>query len=76
METNNLFSQFQAGLRKGRSCKDPVTRTVQKIDGFQQRPMQRSVLSLLDYSKAYDTVWREKLLLHLLDTGNPRTFIR
>ena len=77
METNNLFSQFQTGLRKGRSCKDQVTGTVQEIeDGFQQRPMQRSVLSLLDFSKAYDTVWREKLLLHVLDTGNPPTFIR
>ena len=27
------------------------------------------------YSKAYDTVWREKLLLHMLDTGIPSTFI-
>ena len=38
--------------------------------------MQRSVLRLLDFSKAYDTVWREKLLLHMLDTGIPSTFIR
>ena len=37
--------------------------------------MQRSVLTLLDFSKAYDTVWREKLLLHMLDTGIPPTFI-
>ena len=38
--------------------------------------MQRSVLTLLDFSKAYDTVWREKLLLHMLNTGIPPTFIR
>ena len=38
--------------------------------------MQRSVLRLLDFSKAYDTVWRKKLLLHMLDTGIPSTFIR
>ena len=37
--------------------------------------MQRSVLTLPDFSKAYDTVWREKLLLHVLDTGIPPTFI-
>ena len=76
-ETNNMFSRFQAGFRKGRSCEDQITRIVQAIeDGFQQRPMQRSVLTHLDFSKAYDTVWREKLLLHMLNTGIPPTFIR
>ena len=56
-ETNNMFSRFQAGFRKGWSCEDQITRIVQAIeDGFQQRPMQRSVLTLLDFSKAYDTV--------------------
>ena len=69
-ETNNMSSQFQAGFRKGRSCEDHITRIVKAIeDGFQQRPMQRSVLTLLDFSKAYDTVWREKLLLHMLNAG-------
>ena len=38
--------------------------------------MQRSVLTLLDFSKAYDTVWKEKLLLHMLKTGIPPSFIR
>ena len=37
--------------------------------------MQRSVLTLLDFSKAYDTVWGEKLLLHMLNTGIPPTFV-
>ena len=36
-ETNNMFSRFQAGFRKGRSCEDQITRIVQAIeDGFQQ----------------------------------------
>ena len=38
--------------------------------------MKRSVLTLLDFSKAYDTVWREKLLLHMLNIGIPSPFIR
>ena len=38
--------------------------------------MQRSILTLLDFSKANDTVWREKLLLHMLNTSIPATFIR
>ena len=37
--------------------------------------MQHSILTLLDFSKAYDTVWREKLLLHMLNTVIPLTFI-
>ena len=56
-ETNNMFSQFQAGFCKGRNCEDQITRIVQAIeDDFQQRSMKRSVLTLLDFSKAYDTV--------------------
>ena len=76
-ETNNLFSRFQAGFCKGRSWEDQITQIVQAIeDGFQQRLMQRSVQTLLDFSKAHDTVGIEKLLLHMLDTGIPSTFIR
>ena len=71
-----MFSRFQAGFHKGRSCEDQITRIVQAIeDGFQQRPMKCSVLILLDFSKAYDMVWREKLLLHMLNTGIPSPFI-
>ena len=74
---HNLSSRFQAGFRKGRSCEDQITQIVQAIeDCFQQQPIKCSVLTLLDFSKAYNTVWREKLLLHILDTGIPSTFIR
>ena len=74
-ETNNMLSRFQACFPKGRKCEDQITRIVQAIEvGF--RPMKRTVLTLLDLSKAYDIVWREKLLLHLLNTGIPPTFIR
>ena len=39
-ETNNMFSQFQAGFRKGQSYEDHITQIVQAIeDGFQQRPI-------------------------------------
>ena len=57
VETNNLFSRFQAGFCKGRICENQITQIVQAIeDGFQQCQMQRSVLTLLDFSKAYSTV--------------------
>ena len=68
---------FRAGFCKGRSCGDQITRIVQAIiDGFQPRRMKCFVLTVLDFSKAYNTVWRENLLLQILNTGIPTTFIR
>ena len=53
-ETNNMFSEFQASFQKGWSREDQITQTVQAIEyGFQQYPMKCSVLTLLDFSKAY-----------------------
>ena len=72
-ENNGWFSHIQAGFRRGRSCTDQILRICQAIeDGFQQKAKsQRSVLVLLDYSKAFDTVWRQKLLLSMADKGVP-----
>ena len=76
-ETKNLFSKLQAGFRRNRSCEDNILRVIQKIeDGFQQKKFHRSVLALLDFSKAYNTVWREKLLDHMISLGIPLQFIR
>ena len=69
-ETNNWLYSAQAGFRRGRSWEDQILRMVQVIsDGFQHKRMQRSVLVLLDFSQAFDTVWRQKLLLSMLDLG-------
>ena len=56
----------------------PTTlRMVQAIDnGFQKPKMERSVLVLLDFSAAFDTVWRQKLLLYMLDTGVPHAYVK
>jgi len=76
-ETNGWFSSLQAGFRKGRTCTDQILRITQAIeDGFQQKPMNRSVLVLLDYSKAFDTVWRDRLLLTMVEKGVPIQIIR
>ena len=45
-------------------------------DGFQQRKPQRAVMALLDYSKAYDRTWRERLLLKISELGAPQQIIR
>ena len=73
-ETKGWFSNLQAGFRRGRSCEDQILCLVQAIeDGFQQKPCHKSVLVLLDFSKAYDMVWREKLLGCLLDKPSSTT---
>ena len=51
-----------------------ITQTVS--DGFQAKPMKRSVLALFDFSKAYDTVWRADLLGILLNAGTPFKFVK
>ena len=76
-EQENWWCEDQAGFRKLRSCEDQVLRITQSIsDGFQEKPSKRGVLVLLDYSKAYDTVWREELLLGMLNKGVPARLVR
>jgi ribonuclease HI len=77
VETRGFIHRFQAGFRKGRSCEDQILRVVQAIEnGFAQKKMERSVLVLLDFSSAYDTVWKEKLLVSLHEQGIPLQIVR
>ena len=57
---------------KGRGYEDQILWK----DGFQQHPMQHSILTLLEFSNAYDTFWQEKLLLCMLGISIPMTFIQ
>ena len=76
-EENGWWNDDQAGFRAGRSCEDQVLRLSQSIsNGFQSQPAKRSVLALLDFSKAYDTVWRNRLLTIMLEKGVPRRLVR
>ena len=76
-ESKGWLSGLQAGFRRGRACEDQILRITQAIDdGFQAKPMKRSVLVLLDFSKAYDTVWRQRLLLCMIDKGVPLEYVR
>ena len=34
------------------------------------------MLVLLDFSKAYDTVWRQKILTSLLEKGMPKAYVK
>jgi ribonuclease HI len=76
-EKNGWISPRQAGFRSDHCCEDQVIRLSQGIsDGLQNSPMKRTVLGLLDFSKAYDKVWRQELLLTMLSKGVPLQFCK
>ena len=76
-ETNHTLQDSQAGFRFGRSTEDQLLRLSQSIsDGFQSKPMQRTLLALIDYSRAYDRVWRDALLLKMSQQGIPSRIVR
>ena len=77
VESKNILSNLQAGFRSNLSCEDAVLKITQRIeDGCQRGKCERSVLVLLDYSKAFDQVWRQKFLLSTHVKGIPLKFIR
>jgi hypothetical protein len=76
-ECRGWWSCKQAGFRRLHSTEDQVLRLSQSIsDGFQARKPLRTVLALLDFSKAFDTVWRSRLLQGMLDKGVPRRYVQ
>jgi len=76
-ESRGLLTEDQTGFRAQRSTEDQILRVTQTIsDGFQARPALRSVMALLDFSKAYDTVWRNDLMSSLMRSGIPFPIIR
>ena len=76
-ERNGWWCEYQAGFRSMRSCEDQVLRLSQSIsDGFQSKPASRTVLALLDFSKAYDAVWRERLFETMIQKWVPHTMVK
>jgi ribonuclease HI/exonuclease III len=77
-ESKGWFNDQQAGFRKGMSCEDQILTITQAIDdGFKaQEGSKRSVAVLLDFSKAFDTVWRQKLLLSMIEQGVPMYLVQ
>ncbi len=62
-------------MRKNRSCEDQILRLTQSIsDENQATKPRKTVLALLDYSKAFDRVWREDLLIRAIDKGLPISY--
>jgi hypothetical protein len=70
-ESRGMLNPDQSGFCPQRSTEDQVVRLSQAIsDGFQaKKPVNRTVLAPLDFSKAYDKVWQADFLAMMLKKG-------
>ena len=78
LESNSILSPRQAGFRPGRSTLDQILFLSQSIsDGFNKpRPGSRTILSTIDFSKAFDSVWHPALFHKLISAGLLPCFAR
>ena len=78
LESNSILSPCQAGFRPGRSTLDQILFLSQFIsDGFNKpRPGSRMILTTIDFSKAFDSVWHPALYHKLISADLPPCFAR
>ena len=78
LESNFIFSPRQAGFRPGWSTLDQILFLAQSIsDGFNKpRPGSRMILSTIDFSKTFYSVWHPVLFHVLISAGLPPCFAR
>ncbi|GFX11028.1 uncharacterized protein TNCV_512881 [Trichonephila clavipes] len=67
-DSNNLLPQEQYGFRRGHSTEDQILYFCQCVrDAQNLKPINHTIAAFLDLSKAFDTVWRNKLILKMFD---------
>ena len=78
LESNSILSPRPAGFRPGQSTLDQILYLSQFIsDGFNKpRPGSRTILSTIDFFKAFDSVWHPALFHKLISAGLPSCFAR
>ena len=71
LESNSILSPCQAGFRPGRSTLYRILFLAQSIsDGFNKsRPGSQTILSTIDFSKVFDSVWHPALYHKLISAG-------
>ena len=75
IEEQSALCPWQAGFRTGRSTTEQCLRLSPLIsDGFQWIQRRRTIVTLINFSRAYDRVWRIRLLMKMLKMDIPRPF--
>ncbi|GFV27016.1 probable RNA-directed DNA polymerase from transposon BS [Trichonephila clavipes] len=73
LDSKNLIPGEQYGYRRGHSTVDQIISFCQSIRYAQNfKPTHHTMAALLDLTKAFDRVWKHKLLIKLHDTFNIR----
>ena len=63
LESSALLNPNQSGFRKGHSTINQLVKIIQKtFSALEENPPERAHMALLDFSKAYDRVWRDGLI--------------
>ncbi len=76
-ENRGWLCPEHSGFRTSRSGEDQIMRVTQTIScGYQVTKPKRTVLARLDFSKAFDRVWKKEILLRAVDKGLPLTFAK
>ena len=78
LESNSILSLRQAGFRPEQSTLDQILFLSQSIsDGFNKpRPGSRTILTMINFSKAFNSVWHPALFNKLISAGVPPYFAR
>ena len=76
LESNSILSPRRTSFHPGRSTVDQILFFSQFIsDGFNKpRPSCRTILSNIDFSKAFDSVWQPALFHKLISASLPPCF--
>ena len=77
MEKTQVINRWQAGFQRMRSTEEQVIRLSQVIqDGLEMKPHKRTVALALDCTKAYDRVWKTRLLERMMDEKVPTKILK
>jgi ribonuclease HI len=76
LEKKGYFSALQAGFRKGRCTEDQLLRVAQDVSDAFGRNDKRTVMVLIDFSRAFDKVWKYGLFNKMLEAGIPRCTVK
>ena len=70
-----MLSQNQAGFRQGRCTTDQILKLVQDATDNVHAPKaegHRTMVCFFDYAKAYDKIWRDRLISKIVEMEIPQ----
>ena len=68
LEKGNILTEVQGGFRKDHRCEDHIS-TLKSIAASRLTEGKPTYMAFLDFSKAFDTVWRDGLMYSVWNIG-------